>query len=354
MSVGYVTVQWNRHKRIYDGVAVGAIILYLGMFVFVGKLMFRGSHALSDEVLILRALGSCAFLMLTSVLCIGPLARLDRRVLPLLYNRRHLGVMTFAVAFLHGAIATGYYHGFGKLNPLVSLLTTNTNFTSLRAFPFQVLGVVALVILFLMASTSHDFWNRNLSARAWKWLHMMVYPAYALVVLHVALGALQTQRSWWLASAMLVCVGGVGLVHLLAAWKEAPIDRGDSLTTIGSNELDAGSVDPLTEGHGRVVCAAGGERIAVFRANGAFAAITNVCVHQGGPLGEGRIIDGCVTCPWHGWQYRPEDGQSPPPFEEKIATHRVRLEERKIRVDVRSLPPGTRVEAARQEDLADG
>ena len=27
-----------------------------------------------------------------------------------------------------------------------------------------------------------------------------------------------------------------------------------------------------------------------------------------GPLGEGKIVDGCITCPWHGFQYRPQDG----------------------------------------------
>ncbi|MCA9695848.1 MAG: hypothetical protein KC636_40095, partial [Myxococcales bacterium] len=36
-------------------------------------------------------------------------------------------------------------------------------------------------------------------------------------------------------------------------------------------------------------------------------------------------IDGCVTCPWHGWQYRPEDGASPPPFKEVVHTYPVRV-----------------------------
>ncbi len=349
MSVGYVPVQWNRHKRIYDTVAVGAIVLYLGMFVFVGKLAFRGDHAISDEILALRALGSCGLIMFTGVLCIGPLARLDRRFLPVLYNRRHLGVMTFLVAFLHGALALGYYHGFGKVNPLLSLLTTNSNFASLRAFPFQLLGAAALVILFLMAATSHDFWNRNLSAKVWKRLHMMVYPAYAMVVFHVSLGALQTQRSWWLGSAVLICVGSMGLLHLLAAWREMSLDRPASPK---SDWLDAGTIDDLEDGRGRVVCA-GDERIAVFRHGRCVSAVTNLCVHQGGPLGEGRIIDGCVTCPWHGWQYGPEDGRSPPPFIEKIATYRVRLEGPRILVDPSPRPPGTRIEPAHIEEGAD-
>ena len=63
----------------------------------------------------------------------------------------------------------------------------------------------------------------------------------------------------------------------------------------------------------RIIAAPGGERIAVFRDGTQVGALSNLCAHQNGPLGEGRVIDGCVTCPWHGYQYRPEDGCSPPP-----------------------------------------
>jgi nitrite reductase/ring-hydroxylating ferredoxin subunit len=58
-------------------------------------------------------------------------------------------------------------------------------------------------------------------------------------------------------------------------------------------------------------------------------------------LGEGRIIDGCITCPWHGFQYRLEDGRSPPPFTEKISTHRVRLVRGAVEVEAAPQPPGT-------------
>ena len=47
-----------------------------------------------------------------------------------------------------------------------------------------------------------------------------------------------------------------------------------------------------------------------------------VCQHQNGPLGEGKVVDGCVVCPWHGYEYRPETGASPPPFTEKVPTYR--------------------------------
>lgn len=43
--------------------------------------------------------------------------------------------------------------------------------------------------------------------------------------------------------------------------------------------------------------------IAVFRHAGHWYAIDAMCAHQGGPLADGVVEDGCVTCPWHGWQY---------------------------------------------------
>ena len=55
-------------------------------------------------------------------------------------------------------------------------------------------------------------------------------------------------------------------------------------------------------------------RVAIFKYDGKLSAIHNVCKQQSGPLGAGRIIDGFVTCRWHGYQYLPSNGQSPPPF----------------------------------------
>ena len=86
-----------------------------------------------------------------------------------------------------------------------------------------------------------------------------------------------------------------------------------------------------------------GERIAVFRYANRVSAVSNVCKHQGGPLGEGRIVDGCITCPWHGFQYRPDTGTSPPPFAEKIATYRTKIVDGVVFVHVTALEPGTTV-----------
>ncbi len=46
-----------------------------------------------------------------------------------------------------------------------------------------------------------------------------------------------------------------------------------------------------------------GKNIAVANVDGKIFAINNVCLHRGGPLGQGELEDSTVTCPWHGWQY---------------------------------------------------
>ena len=95
-----------------------------------------------------------------------------------------------------------------------------------------------------------------------------------------------------------------------------------------------------------ITCLAG-ERVAIFRYDGRLSALSNVCQHQNGPLGEGRIVNDCVVCPWHGYEYLPESGASPAPFTERVPTFNVRLVGGRVHVDPRPNPPGTRVEPVR-------
>ena len=353
MSVGYTSVQWSRHKRVYDAVAAGGAALYVGLFFVATKLLFTGNQSPSDEIVLIRATGSCAIILLHIILCIGPLARLDARFLPIVFNRRHLGVMTFLIALVHAVVTLAFYHGFGVVNPLLSLLTSNINYNSFAAFPFQILGLGALLILFLLAATSHDFWLRNLSASTWKRLHMLVYGAYVLLIGHVALGALQTERS--VLAPVLVCMGAAIVVtlHILAGLREVRKDSGTvPAAEGGALWVDVGLPGDIPDDRARTVCTPGGERIAVFKHNGAISAVTNLCAHQGGPLGEGKVIDGCITCPWHGWQYRPGDGCSPPPFQEKVATYQVRIVAGRVQVNAGALPAGTATPPARVTEVS--
>src|SRR3954447_25604366 len=88
MSAGFQAVQWNRRKLVYDAFLLGGVILFIAMFMTVGALRNPPRDLPAWIGLRIKAFGTCAFVMLTIILMIGPLARLDSRFLALLYNRR--------------------------------------------------------------------------------------------------------------------------------------------------------------------------------------------------------------------------------------------------------------------------
>ena len=339
MSVSYTAVQWNKHKKRYDLTMVAIMAMYLLAFFAISLAMHQPPHEISIMQLLIRAFGSMAIIMLHIILVIGPLCRLSPKFYPLLYNRRHLGVTMFLMALIHSLLATLWYHAGSSVNPIISIFTANTNYDSLIYFPFQTLGFIALMILFLMAATSHDFWLKNLSPRTWKSLHMLVYLAYGLLIMHVALGVLQTEKHP--AYVIITVIGPVTVIalHLAAGWVQ--LQRDAKTKTIEEGWVHVGDADDIRDGRAKLVHLKNSEPIAVFRHGNQLTALTNVCAHQGGPLGEGKIVDGCVTCPWHGYQYRPEDGQSPPPYAEKVTTYQLRLDGRALYVNAQALPAGT-------------
>lgn len=347
MSARYVPVQWNRNKWFYDLTLIAGIVVYILVFLKLAPEFQDVTRPIDKSTYRMQAFGSCAFLMLTAILCIGPLCRIDRRYLPLLYNRRHFGVLTCAVAIVHASYVLGWYYAFSPVDPFVALFASNTSFGQVLGFPFEIFGIVALLILFILAATSHDFWLNFLGPPLWKAIHMSVYVAYGSVVLHVALGHLQSSKTPIVAMVVAVSLTAVIALHLIAARIER---RKDTEAPDVAEEMPwvvAGRLDDLAEDHGMVVAVENAERVAIFRYDGKLSAVSNVCAHQNGPLGEGRVIDGCVTCPWHGFQYRPEDGCAPAPFTEKIATYRLALQGDTIMLDPRPLAPGTFVEPVR-------
>lgn len=342
MSIVYRAVDWNRQKRICDLTLIGLLVLGLGVF---GGVSLWVSPRTTVETLIIRGFAVAALLLLHVILAIGPMARLDHRFLPLLYNRRHLGVILFVLALVHAAFSMIQFHALGDENPLVSVFTAYRRDyrvlvhgdVNLAHFPFEPFGACALAILFLMAATSHDFWLRQLGSSLWKSLHLGVYVAYGSLILHVSFGVLQTERSLVYPILILLGFGLLAGLHLAAARKEARLERAAPAESKPEGFEAVCLAADLIEGHGKVV-RVGGHRVALFRHLGKVHALSNVCRHQGGPIGEGRILDGCITCPWHGWTYQPEDGRSPPPFHEKLDTYGVQIIDG--RVWVRSKPCG--------------
>ena len=336
MGVSYQAVGWNRQKKIYDWLIFGFCVTYLATFIGLTAI-FNPDYTF--ETVLIRSTSTLAVLLLHIILSIGPLTRINRKFLPLLYNRRHLGVTMFCISLIHAGFGIFQFHALGDVSPLVSLFTSNTNYGSLADFPFQALGFFALIIFFLMAITSHDFWLHNLSPKIWKTLHMFVYVAYFLIIMHVMLGVIQYETNpvfvliLVIGSATLICL------HIIAGSREVKKDK--LIYEMKENGFSkVCTINDIEENRAKIFCL-DKERIAVFKVDEKLFAISNVCKHQNGPLGEGKVVDGCITCPWHGYQYLPHNGQSPPPFKEKVSTYDVKIVNDEVWLHPKPYPEGT-------------
>ena len=77
--------------------------------------------------------------------------------------------------------------------------------------------------------------------------------------------------------------------------------------------------------------------IAVFRSvDDRLFALEDRCPHRNGPLSQGIVHDGCVTCPLHNWVISLENGEAQGADEGRTATFPVRLDGETILLDLRS------------------
>ena len=89
---------------------------------------------------------------------------------------------------------------------------------------------------------------------------------------------------------------------------------------------DAGAVGDFRDGAVTEVDVLG-KKVAVSRVGDVFGAISGVCNHVGGPLGQGTLDGEYVVCPWHHWKFHRVGGQGEPGFEEDcVPRHDVRVE----------------------------
>jgi len=77
-----------------------------------------------------------------------------------------------------------------------------------------------------------------------------------------------------------------------------------------------------------------GKEVLLFNFDGDISAIGNICLHKGGPLGEGKVerkYEGYyVTCPWHGWEYNVRTGSAPPGFSDQQALYDTVVQDGKV------------------------
>jgi nitrite reductase (NADH) small subunit/3-phenylpropionate/trans-cinnamate dioxygenase ferredoxin subunit len=92
-------------------------------------------------------------------------------------------------------------------------------------------------------------------------------------------------------------------------------------------------VEDVVEGEGRTV-EVGNKLVAVFREQGQYYAIDDVCPHMGASLSGGYLERGIVTCPWHAWRFRLADGAWADNPRIKIGCYPVRVVDGEIQVQV--------------------
>jgi nitrite reductase/ring-hydroxylating ferredoxin subunit/uncharacterized membrane protein len=98
-------------------------------------------------------------------------------------------------------------------------------------------------------------------------------------------------------------VGG-DLVYLIGTHVNRHAWRGGGAKWV---PLDLGDLADIPEG-GPTKAKAGPNTLILMRTGDTVLALHETCAHAGGPLSEGRIVDGCIECPWHGSRFRLENG----------------------------------------------
>lgn len=92
------------------------------------------------------------------------------------------------------------------------------------------------------------------------------------------------------------------------------------------NWVEIGKLDDIPRRGAR--CVKRGEMtIAIFRtADDKVFALEDKCPHKNGPLSQGIVHDGCVTCPLHNWVISLETGEARGADEGSTASFPVKLE----------------------------
>jgi nitrite reductase/ring-hydroxylating ferredoxin subunit/uncharacterized membrane protein len=141
----------------------------------------------------------------------------------------------------------------------------------------------------------------------------------ALMILVAIVYAVSFGLRYTVGSGESVVGAVLGFVGV-AVWGVAAFLGGEMVFTLGTNvnhtawEAAGEDFEPvialndLPENRLTRVVAAG-VPVVLVRLGDKIAAISATCPHAGGPLDEGSLEDGVVTCPWHSSRFRMRDGR---------------------------------------------
>jgi nitrite reductase (NADH) small subunit len=78
----------------------------------------------------------------------------------------------------------------------------------------------------------------------------------------------------------------------------------------------------------------GDKQICIANVNGTCSAMDNICLHLGGPLGQGMIEGGKLICPWHGWAYDPKSGEAAHNPRARLAVYPLKIENGDVLIEM--------------------
>ena len=78
----------------------------------------------------------------------------------------------------------------------------------------------------------------------------------------------------------------------------------------------------------------GDKTICVAKLNGTITAMDNICLHMGGPLGQGFIEGSKLVCPWHGWEYDLQTGQVVDDPQSKVAVYPIKIDNGEVLIKI--------------------
>ena len=324
---------------------------YLIFALLIVTLVSFFTFNLDQVTLTLRIAAISAYLLLHAVLLIGPWSRLSPRVLKFYFYRRHLGVLVLLLGSLHVALVISTYFNFSFADALQSifilygsaaiLLLTWLGLSSwdvlqkrVKPIWWKVLhailllifiteaafaislqqelaslhfAVIGLLILFWLFVAPYSIIKKIMKTYVfgWKQLHVLIWVIYVSLIMHVWFGwitfnSLLFKIVFWFLVMFVFASHGYGWFRRYSEDKKI----NNRINKINRAEDGFVGVDYVKnfsdKGRKSYV---DGLPVAIFKNHDKFMVVGDTCAHQKGPLHKGRLINGCIECPWHYWIY---------------------------------------------------
>ena len=179
-----------------------------------------------------------------------------------------------------------------------------------------VVGILAMLAAALAGYA--DYADTDGKARERATLHstlMVVALVGYIVSLYLRLGPenlVESPLAMWISiiSFLILSAGayvGGDVVYVLGNMVNRHAFRGAGVKWIALEPAEVDGDGKIPEGK-PVKAKLGINQLVLVRDGEKILALHDTCAHAGGPLNEGRIVDGSIECPWHQSRYRLENG----------------------------------------------